>query len=163
MPVAAPLYVERLPSPIGALTLVATERALVRVDFEGRPGPAEAQAGPTPLLVEVRAQLEAYLAGKLREFDLPLAAEGTAFQRGVWGALRGIPWGETRSYREIARELGRPAAVRAVGAANGQNPIPIIIPCHRVIGADGSLTGYGGGLARKRWLLSLERAQCWPW
>ena len=102
------------------------------------------------------SQLDAYFAGERREFDLALAPEGTSFQRLVWSALTRIPYGETVSYAELARRLGRPFATRAVGAANGRNPIPIIIPCHRVIGSDGSLTGYGGGLTIKRRLLDLE-------
>jgi methylated-DNA-[protein]-cysteine S-methyltransferase len=102
------------------------------------------------------AQLDAYFAGKLRRFELPLAAQGTSFQREVWSALTTIPYGETVSYRELAQRVSRPLASRAVGAANGRNPIPIVIPCHRVIGADGSLTGFGGGLEIKRRLLALE-------
>lgn len=103
-----------------------------------------------------RAQLQAYFAGELRDFELPLAAAGTPFQQRVWRALCDIPYGETISYGELARRIGQPKAARAVGLANGQNPIAIVVPCHRVIGADGSLTGYGGGLARKRWLLAHE-------
>jgi methylated-DNA-[protein]-cysteine S-methyltransferase len=105
---------------------------------------------------ELRQQLRAYFAGKLREFDVPLRMDGTAFERRVWRALCKIPHGKTVSYRDIARQIGQPTACRAVGLANGRNPIPIIVPCHRVIGADGSLTGYGGGLHTKRWLLALE-------
>ena len=105
---------------------------------------------------DVIIQLDAYFAGRLRRFELPLAPEGTPFQREVWSALTTIPYGETVSYGELARRVGRPAASRAVGAANGRNPIPIIIPCHRVIGADGTLTGFGGGLPIKRRLLQLE-------
>jgi methylated-DNA-[protein]-cysteine S-methyltransferase len=107
---------------------------------------------------EVVRQLKAYFDGQLKAFDLPLAPQGTEFQRQVWRALQTIPYGRTKSYGEIARRLGRPEASRAVGAANGQNPIPVIIPCHRVIGADGSLTGFGGGLPIKRKLLALEGA-----
>jgi methylated-DNA-[protein]-cysteine S-methyltransferase len=107
-------------------------------------------------LSEARAQLQAYFAGELRGFELPLAAEGTPFQQRVWRALCDIPYGETISYGELARRIGQPAAARAVGLANGQNPIAIVVPCHRVIGANGSLTGYGGGLERKRWLLAHE-------
>ena len=101
-------------------------------------------------------QVAAYLAGERRRFDLPLDQRGTEFQKAVWDAVYAIPWGETTTYGDIARSIGRPDAVRAVGAANGANPHPIIVPCHRVIGADGSLTGFGGGLALKRWLLALE-------
>ncbi len=103
-------------------------------------------------------QLEAYFAGERRDFDLPLAPAGTDFDHAVWDLLRAIPYGETRSYGELARALGRPERVRAVGRANGRNPLAIVVPCHRVIGADGSLVGYGGGLERKRALLALERA-----
>src|SRR5690606_32489233 len=102
-------------------------------------------------------QLGAYFAGELQAFDLPLAPEGTPFQRTVWQALQSIPYGQTISYGELAQEIGRPTASRAVGAANGRNPLPIVIPCHRVIGGNGSLTGYGGGLRFKKALLSLER------
>ena len=110
-----------------------------------------------PLLVEAAHQLRSYFALRLREFDLPLEIAGTAFQLRVWNLLRQIPYGETRSYGDLARSLGTPKAVRAVGAANGANPLPIVVPCHRVIGADGSLTGYGGGLPLKKRLLELER------
>jgi methylated-DNA-[protein]-cysteine S-methyltransferase len=104
----------------------------------------------------VRAQLAEYFAGRRRDFDLPLAPAGTPFQQRVWQALRAIPYGRTESYGALAARLGQPGAGRAVGLANGQNPIAIVIPCHRVIGAGGALTGYGGGLERKRWLLALE-------
>ncbi len=115
--------------------------------------------GKDALLDESRRQLVAYFAGRLHAFDLPLAPNGTDFQRRVWSVLRGIPFGETVSYAELARRVSNAAAVRAVGAANGRNPIPIIVPCHRVIGSDGSLTGFGGGLHRKQWLLRHEGAQ----
>ena len=108
---------------------------------------------------EVRRQLRAYFRGELREFDVPLEMEGTEFQLSVWKELLKIPYGETASYLEIARRIGNEKAVRAVGLANGQNPIPIIVPCHRVIGSDGSLTGFGGGMENKRRLLELERGQ----
>ena len=104
-------------------------------------------------------QLRAFFAGELRDFDLTLLPQGTEFQRRVWHALCGIPFGETISYGELARRIGNPAASRAVGLANGANPIPIVIPCHRVIGSSGKLTGYGGGLEKKRWLLDFERSQ----
>ena len=110
----------------------------------------------TPLLLEAERQLAEYFAGKRKTFDLPLAPKGTAFQRSVWQALRDIPYGETRSYGEIARAVGNPKASRAVGMANHRNPVPVLIPCHRVIGADGTLTGYGGGTERKALLLALE-------
>ena len=143
------------PTPIGPLTLHAHDGALTGVwmedDFElpERPGNA-------PPLTDARIQLEAYFVGKLRAFDLPLAPEGTEFQLRVWSELSKIPYGETISYGELARRVGDPGAARAVGLANGKNPLPVIVPCHRVIGADGSLTGFGGGLDRKRRLLELE-------
>ena len=110
-----------------------------------------------------RRQLQEYFEGTRRSFDLRLAPEGTAFQRRVWEELRRIPYGETISYRELAGRIGQPTAMRAVGLANGRNPIAVVVPCHRVIGADGSLTGYGGGLDRKRYLLGLERGQTPLW
>jgi methylated-DNA-[protein]-cysteine S-methyltransferase len=147
-------------TPIGKLRLVADAQALVAVDLpssKGKREPAlDAPAAGHPVLDRARAQMAAYFAGERRSFDVPLAPRGTAFQRSVWAALNEIPCGETRSYRDIAARIGRPSSTRAVGAANGQNPIAVIIPCHRVIGADGSLTGYGGGLPTKRWLLEHE-------
>ena len=122
-------------------------------------GPAgfpDAERGESPILAEAAKQLAAYFAGELRDFDLPLALEGSDFQRQVWDELRRIPFGETTSYMAIAKRLGDARHVRAVGSANGRNPISIIIPCHRVVGSDGSLVGYGGGLERKRWLLDHE-------
>lgn len=109
------------------------------------------------MLARAAAQLAAYFAGERRDFDLPLAPQGTPFQQRVWDALLAIPYGAVRSYGDVARAIGRPAASRAVGAANGRNPIAIIVPCHRVIGASGQLTGYGGGLPTKRWLLEHEQ------
>ncbi len=117
----------------------------------------QAEAGETPLLKEAAAQLKEYFDGTRREFDLPLALEGTAFQVAVWKALQTIPYGETRSYGEIAHSIGNPKACRAVGMANNRNRIAIIVPCHRVIGASGKLVGYGGGLDKKERLLTLER------
>ncbi len=142
-------------SPIGALRLTARGGKLVRIEFDAPD--AEASAEPRAgVLAQVCRQLQEYFAGTRREFALPLAAEGTDFQRAVWSALQEVPYGATASYGAIARRIGRPAAVRAVGLANGRNPIPIVVPCHRIIGSDGSLTGFGGGLHRKRWLLELE-------
>ena len=112
--------------------------------------------GTDDVLAEARSQLTSYFDGRLRAFDLPLSPNGTEFQRRVWSALRRIPFGTTISYAELARRVSTTAAVRAVGAANGRNPIPIVVPCHRVIGSDGSLTGFGGGLERKQWLLHHE-------
>jgi methylated-DNA-[protein]-cysteine S-methyltransferase len=123
------------------------------VRFGGEPA-----ASTDPLLLEAAGQLTAYFEGRLRRFDLPLSPRGTGFQRRVWTAVAGIPYGETASYSEIAALVCTPRACRAVGAANGCNPLPVIVPCHRVIGAAGALTGYGGGLERKRALLDLETA-----
>ncbi|MFI6349970.1 methylated-DNA--[protein]-cysteine S-methyltransferase [Streptomyces sp. NPDC050560] len=152
-------------SPYGPLTLVATDgtlSALYMTDHRHQPPPetfGERVAPDAPAFVPAVRQLDGYFAGELREFDLPLHMDGTPFQRSVWAGLTRIPYGETRSYGELAEELGRPTAVRAVGLANGRNPISIIVPCHRVIGADGSLTGYGGGIDRKRRLLEFERGE----
>jgi methylated-DNA-[protein]-cysteine S-methyltransferase len=143
-------------SPVGALRLTAEGEALTEILFLGRRAPTVAGAARDSLLKEVHSQLEAYFEGNRRDFDLPLAPAGTDFQCRVWKELVRIPYGTTLSYGAIARRIRRPAALRAVGAANGRNPIPIIIPCHRVIGADGTLTGYGGGLPIKEHLLSLE-------
>jgi methylated-DNA-[protein]-cysteine S-methyltransferase len=150
----------RMDSPLGPIAVSAVEEGLSCVHMGAEEvdrawGPEAA----TPLLESALEQLEAYFAGELTEFDLPLAAVGTDFQRRVWGALRAIPYGKTVSYGEIARRIGNPAAVRAVGLANGQNPIAIVVPCHRVIGSNGKLTGYAGGVWRKERLLALERGE----
>ncbi len=146
-------------TPIGPLLLAGDDAGLRLVSFQGGPHRIEPAAdwrrSREPFRATI-AQLQAYFAGTLKDFDLPLALEGTAFQQKVWALLRAIPYGETMTYAELARRLGRSTAYRAVGAANRRNPIPIIIPCHRVIGTDGSLTGFGGGLAVKRALLRLE-------
>ena len=148
-------------SPCGPLTLVAEGAALCGLYMhEQRHRPAEAtfgSAGAAEVFAIAETQLKEYFAGQRREFDIPLAFRGTPFQRAVWAALLDIPYGETASYGELAQLLGKPAAARAVGLANGRNPISIIVPCHRVIGSTGSLTGYGGGLERKRYLLDFER------
>ena len=141
-------------SPIGHLTLVASERGLRAVDW----GSTRERVRRHPILLEAASQLEEYFAGERRAFDLPFDLVGTPFQLRAWNGLAEIPYGTTVSYGEQARRLGVPRAVRAVGAANGANPLPIVLPCHRVIGADGSLTGYGGGLEIKRWLLAHEGA-----
>ena len=138
-------------TPIGPLTLQADEAAVTAIRF-GADGARDA----SPLLDAAEAQLREYFAGARRTFDLPLAPHGTAFQQRVWTALRAIPYGETRTYGELAAAIDSPNASRAVGMANHSNPIPIIIPCHRVIGANGTLTGYAGGLEIKRKLLALE-------
>jgi methylated-DNA-[protein]-cysteine S-methyltransferase len=136
--------------------VVATPTALEALELNPE-GPPECECDESqPLVKEALRQLTAYFEGRLTEFDLPLEMAGTPFQRRVWDALREIPYGETSSYGELAQNIGRPSAVRAVGAANGRNPIAIIVPCHRVIGASGKLVGYGGGLPMKRMLLDLE-------
>jgi methylated-DNA-[protein]-cysteine S-methyltransferase len=148
-------------SPIGTLCLAAEDDRLVGLYLPDRPAPT----GPkqrSALLTRAAAQLDEYFAGERRDFDLPLAPSGTEFQTTVWLALARIPFGETCSYGDLARVVGRPSASRAVGAANGANPIAIILPCHRVIGSNGTLTGYGGGLPMKRWLLDHERAFVQP-
>jgi methylated-DNA-[protein]-cysteine S-methyltransferase len=149
-------------SPVGKLLLVADEDGLIETAFaEGRTPPVVNPSWTCggALLREPVHQLEAFFAGQLRNFDLPLKPRGTAFQQRVWKLLREIPFGETISYGELARRAGNPAASRAVGLANGSNPIAIVIPCHRVIGSNGKLTGYGGGLENKRWLIDFERSQ----
>ena len=146
-------YLLHLESPIGPLTLTEEDGALIRLDF-GKQG----QAWPeTTLLAEAKKQLEQYFSGTLRSFTLPLRPEGTPFQQKVWAALLQIPWGETRTYGQVAAMIGQPKACRAVGMANHRNPLSILVPCHRVVGADGSLTGYGGGLEAKQFLLELEK------
>jgi methylated-DNA-[protein]-cysteine S-methyltransferase len=142
-------------TPVGPLHLTATGDALTGLRFG--PGPEDGERdGDHPVLAKVAAELAEYFAGRLRVFTVPLAPAGTAFQRSVWEQLTLIPYGTTVSYGELARRLGSPAASRAVGLANGRNPIAIVVPCHRVIGADGSLTGFGGGMVAKRTLLDLE-------
>jgi methylated-DNA-[protein]-cysteine S-methyltransferase len=150
-------------SPVGRLTLVATDRGLAAILWEkDSPGRVRleigAEEGAHPVLVETERQLREYFAGRRREFAVTLDVSGTEFQRKVWSALLTIPFGETRSYAELARQIGHPTAVRAVGAANGRNPVSIIAPCHRVIGSTGKLTGFAGGLEVKARLLALEGA-----
>lgn len=150
------------PSPVGDLTLVADDDALVAVLWPDDP-PARVKLGATveacdhPVLTAAARQLDEYFAGTRTAFDLPLRPRGTAFQQDVWRALLAIPYAQTRSYADIAAAIGRPAACRAVGAANGRNPISIVTPCHRVIGRSGALTGFAGGLAAKQHLLALEQ------
>ena len=150
-------------SPIGPLRLVANDDSLVAISWEEtnalrEPLHASAAEAHHPVLEETARQLDEYFAGRRRTFELKLHFEGTDFQRKVWNALLTIPFGETRSYGRIAVQIGHPLAVRAVGAANGQNPIPIVAPCHRVVGSTGKLVGFGGGLPRKVHLLTLEGA-----
>jgi methylated-DNA-[protein]-cysteine S-methyltransferase len=157
------LVSKTIPSPVGTLTLVASDAGLVAILWEDD-DPARVRLGAVtpaashPVLDAVEAQLVDYFGGKRTTFDAPLDPRGTEFQKNVWRALCAIPFGETRSYAEIARAVGRPTASRAVGAANGRNPISIIAPCHRVIGSNGALTGFAGGLAAKDYLLGHERA-----
>jgi methylated-DNA-[protein]-cysteine S-methyltransferase len=153
-------FQRKLKTPVGELRLVATDDALVGVYFpKPRHGP-DRESVPVashPILDRAATELEEYFRSERSTFSVPLAPMGTEFQREVWAALCEIPCGETRSYADIARLLGRPKAVRAVGAANGRNPIPIIVPCHRVVETGGGLGGFGGGLPMKRWLLEHER------
>ena len=149
-----------MPSPVGPLRLAADDDGLCLLPDPRHPLHANGgwHGGDNAVLAETRRQLGDYFSGTRRHFDLPLAPRGTPFQLGVWRALSTIPYGATISYRELAERIGQPSAMRAVGAANGRNPLPIVVPCHRVIGADGSLTGFGGGLPTKRFLLQLEGA-----
>lgn len=155
-------FCTEMESPIGPLTLVAEGGVLVAIEMRpmarARASTGAERSDGEPTLAEARRQLAAYFAGQRRAFSLPLAPQGSPFQLRVWKALQRIPYGETTSYGEIAAAIGAPGSARAVGAANGANPLPIVVPCHRVIGADGSLTGYGGGIQRKKALLALEAA-----
>ncbi|HEY3858487.1 MAG TPA: methylated-DNA--[protein]-cysteine S-methyltransferase [Gammaproteobacteria bacterium] len=158
---AVVMYHHTMDSPIGKLMLIGTEDALYGVHFQSGPRPIKADKDwveSEKPFKEVMRQLKAYFAGKLKDFDLPLSPQGTEFQLQVWKTLQTIPYGKTWSYGRLAKRIKRPDAQRAVGAANGQNPIPVIVPCHRVIGANGSLTGFGGGLPIKQKLLALEGA-----
>ena len=148
-------------SPLGELRLHARGDALAGVYLPDQPAPP-AEHAATDVLAHAATQLAAYFAGERHAFDLPLDPDGTPFQQRVWRALLAIPYGETRTYGELARALGRPAASRAVGAANGRNPLSIVVPCHRVIAASGALTGYAGGLPAKRWRLDHERRATAP-
>lgn len=150
-------------SPLGSLKLVASDLGLRAVLWE-RDDPRRVRLGALrqsldhPLLAQAEQQLAEYFAGERKHFEIALDLSGTPFQRSVWEVLRSIPFGQTRSYGDIAKQLGRPTAFRAVGAANGRNPASIIVPCHRAVGSDGSLTGFAGGLDAKRHLLELERS-----
>jgi methylated-DNA-[protein]-cysteine S-methyltransferase len=146
---------------IGTLTLAGDEKGLRHIFFQKEKNPLSIRADWKKMpdfFLSVKAQLRAYFKRELKQFDLPLAPVGTHFQLKVWEALKTIPYGTLASYKSIAEAIGNPKAVRAVGGANGKNPIPIVVPCHRVIGADGSLTGFGGGLETKRRLIDLERS-----
>jgi methylated-DNA-[protein]-cysteine S-methyltransferase len=156
------VYYTTFESPVGPLLLAGDAGGLRLVSFESSKHAAPPQAAwkqDKAAFAEVIRQLQAYFRGELKTFDVPLAMEGTGFQLRVWNALRAIPYGETISYAQLAQRIGNPKAVRAVGLANGSNSIPIIVPCHRVIGSDGSLTGFGGGLSTKKKLLELESKQ----
>jgi methylated-DNA-[protein]-cysteine S-methyltransferase len=154
-------FFKEMPSPVGVLKLVASDTALVAILWEND-SPHRVRFKSLieqtnhPILEKAEAQLQAYFDGKLDRFSLPLDFSGTEFQKKVWNALLTIPFGQTRSYQQIAQQIGHPKAVRAVGAANGKNPISIIAPCHRVIGANGKLTGFAGGLSVKKYLLEIE-------
>lgn len=156
------VYHTVLDSPVGGLRVAASDAGLRAIEFPDNrhavPRRGEWVAGTHPLIDLLRRQLSAYFAGECETFDLPLDPQGTPFQRDVWQALASIPYGSTVSYAGLAAHVGRPAASRAVGAANGRNPLPIVLPCHRVIGANGALTGFGGGLPTKQFLLKLEGA-----
>jgi len=143
-------------SPLGFVEITTTDKAVREVHMGGQGSGTTPQAGVPPILGECCRQLEEYFSGKRRRFDLALDLQGTEFEKKVWRQLLRIPYGQTASYQETAQAIGRPKAVRAVGAANGKNLVAIIVPCHRVIGRDGRLVGYGGGLWRKKWLLDHE-------
>ena len=157
-----------MPSPVGELLLVASDGGLLAIRFERNRHESAVSTSSVPLadassaeariLADARGQLDDWVRGVRTSFDLPLDLRGTPFQQRVWAELRAIPFGQTISYVELARRVGDAKAVRAVGAANGRNPIPLVVPCHRVIGANGALVGFGGGLDRKRWLLRHEGA-----
>lgn len=156
------IFYRHIESPLGALLIAASDAGLHAIEFpESRHQVKRSTAWQTddhPLLQTAAMQLDEYFRGQRRHFELPLTPQGTAFQQRVWQALRAIPYGQTRSYAQLAEAIDQPSATRAVGAANGRNPLPIVIPCHRVIGADGTLTGFAGGLSAKMFLLRLEGA-----
>jgi len=165
------LYITRLSTPLCPMTACASSQGVCLLEFSDNQRiirelkdlvkhlDAAVLPETNPHLDQLRAELDAYFAGQLKSFTVPLHTPGTAFQQAAWHMLRQIPYGETRSYKQQARAIGNPKAIRAVAAANGQNRVSIVIPCHRVIGSDGSLTGYGGGLDRKKWLLDFEKAR----
>ncbi len=163
------LAAQRFETPLGIMTAVADEEALYVLEFADRgdrPGDIDrllartgwkVHEGASGPIESIRRELSEYFEGTRTSFETPIAAHGTEFERSVWRSLREVPFGETRSYRDLAVELGRPTATRAVGRANGANPLPIVVPCHRIIGSNGTLCGYGGQLWRKQWLLDHER------
>lgn len=159
------MQIRHLDSPIGVLTLVASDSGLTHVLFEGQaPGDVGLpddlpEVDDDPTLEAAARQLGEYFAGERRNFDVALDLRGTDFQKDAWRALASVPYGETRTYGDQAEAIGRPGAFRAVGAANGRNPVPVILPCHRIVGSDGSLTGFAGGIGTKRRLLDLEQTQ----
>ncbi|GAB3389229.1 methylated-DNA--[protein]-cysteine S-methyltransferase [Lysobacter fragariae] len=159
---SARVIFRHIDSPVGPLLIAGNNDGLQLIEFHAPRHPMSGgpdwHEGDVAVLRQVQEQLGEYFAGERRDFDLPLAPRGTDFQRQVWWELANIPFGGTISYSELATRVGRPTATRAVGAANGRNPLPIVLPCHRVIGADGSLTGFGGGLPTKQFLLQLEGA-----
>lgn len=162
-PAAGRTVWRRYQSPLGAMRIVGDGRAITHATFDGQKYDPTAsddwrEDPRDPCLAEAARQLDRYFAGRLAAFDLPLAPRGTGFQQAVWRAIAGVPAGSTISYGELARRAGRPSAVRAAAAATGRNPLSIVVPCHRIVGADGSLTGYAGGLDRKRALLAIEHA-----
>ena len=156
------IFYQHIDSPVGPLLLAASDAGLHAIEFAENRHPVKRSEdwhqGAHPSLTEAHRQLDEYFAGTRRVFDLPLSPQGTDFQREVWNTLASIPYGQTISYAQLAQRIGKPSAMRAVGAANGRNPLPIVLPCHRVIGSNAALTGYGGGLQRKRWLLEHEKA-----
>jgi methylated-DNA-[protein]-cysteine S-methyltransferase len=159
---STPIYFDRIASPLGTMLLAADGVALTGAWFDGQRYPPTLDArwqrrADLPILRQAALMLAGYFAGRRAPFDLALAPSGTPFQRAVWDAIAAVPFGTTIAYRDLAARAGRPASVRAAGAATGRNPLSIFIPCHRIVGADGSLTGYAGGLDRKRALLALER------
>ncbi|WP_181305063.1 methylated-DNA--[protein]-cysteine S-methyltransferase [Rufibacter sp. XAAS-G3-1] len=155
MPVPPLLFVRHVPSPIGTIQLTSTENHLVRASFLENGPETDSPVSP-PCLTQAATQLEEYFAGNRQTFNIPLLAQGTPFQQQVWQALQQIPAGRTDHYLGLAKRMGNAGAVRAVGAANGANPWLVLVPCHRVVGAQGQLTGYAGGLWRKQWLLEHE-------
>lgn len=168
-----PLLTRHIATPLGPMIALAEARGLCLLDYVDRDGLDQMIAkyvarfgyvqstGDSPLLDQLKAELGLYFDGRLTAFSIPLCLQGTQFQQQVWTALRKLPFGETRAYRTFAESIGKPKAIRAVGRANGQNPISIVVPCHRLVGSDGSLTGYGGGQQRKAALLALEQHEEW--